>query len=79
MDASMVTIDCMKWYPNGHSKGVERYRTRTVDGTAVSPDFQIDHLASREGQLVLTSGSILLFDHRGRINDKLAHPGEACY
>ena len=78
-DAEMPTIDCMKWYPNGDSKGVERYCTRTVDGAAVSHGFQIDHLASREGQLVLTSGAILLFDHRGRINDKLAHPGEACY
>jgi len=29
MDASMVTIDCMKWYPKGDSKGVERYCTRT--------------------------------------------------
>lgn len=79
MDASMGTIDCMKWYPNGDSRGVERYCTRTVDGTAVSQDFQIDHLASREGQLVLASGAILLFDRRGSINDKLAHPAEACY
>jgi hypothetical protein len=79
MDASMGTINCMKWYPNGDSGGVERYCTRTVDGTAVSQDFQIDHLASRERQLVLTSGALLLFDHRGRINDKLERPEEACY
>jgi hypothetical protein len=78
-DSEMPTIDCMKWYPNGDSRGVERYCTRTVDGAALSRDFQIDHLASREGQLVLMSGAILLFDHRGRINDKLSHPGEACY
>lgn len=79
MDTNMATIDCRKWYPNGNSRGVERYCTRTIDGTAVSQDFQLDHMASREGRLVLTSGAILLFDHRGRINDKLAHPAEACY
>jgi hypothetical protein len=79
MVASMGTIDCAKWYPKGDSRGVERYCTHTVDGAAVSPDYQIDHLASREGRLVLTSGGVLLFDHRGRINDKLIRPGEACY
>lgn len=76
---SLATIDCLKWYPKGTSRGVERYCARTVDGTPVPPDFIIDRLASREGQIILRSGAILQFDHRGRINDELAHPAEACY
>ncbi len=72
------TIDCSKWYPAGASRGIERYCTRTVDGASVPSDFRIDLLASREGRIVLSSGEILQFDHRGRVNDKLIHPREAC-
>lgn len=72
------TIDCSKWYPAGASRGIERYCARTVDGASVPSDFRIDPLASREGRIVLTSGGVLQFDHRGRVNDKLMHPGEAC-
>jgi hypothetical protein len=75
---TMGTIDCLKWYPAGASRGVERYCARTVDGASVPSDFRIDRLASREGRIVLTSGGILLFDHRGRLNDELIHPAEAC-
>ena len=74
---STSTIDCLKWYPAGASRGIERYCTRTVDGASVPADFRIDPLASREGRIVLTSGGILQFDHRGRINDELVYPGEA--
>ncbi len=76
---TLNTIDCLKWYPSGASRGIERYCTRTVDGVSVPSDFKIDPLASREGRIVLTSGGILQFDHRGRTNEELAHPGEACY
>jgi hypothetical protein len=74
-----MTIDCMKWYPKGDSKGTERYCPRTVDGRPVASGFQIDYLASREGQIVLRSGDVLQFDHRGRTNDELDHPAEACH
>lgn len=75
---AMGIIDCMKWYPAGASRGIERYCARTVDGTSVSSDFRIDPLASREGRIVLTSGGILQFDHRGRVNGELTNPAEAC-
>lgn len=71
-------IDCLKWYPAGTSRGIERYCARTVDGASVPSDFRIDPLASREGRIVLTSGEILQFDHRRRVNDELIHPEEAC-
>lgn len=79
LNSTSNTIDCMKWYPKGDSKGVERYCARTADGRSVGSEFRIDRLASREGQIVLASGEVLQLDHRGRINDELAHPGEACY
>ena len=77
-DPIMGTIDCRKWYPAGASRGIERYCPRTVDGAPVTPGFKIDPLTSREGRIVLTSGGILQFDHRGRINDELIHPAEGC-
>ena len=64
--------------PPGASRGIERYCPRTVGGAPVTSDFKIDPLASREGRIVLTSGGILQFDHRGRVNDELSHPAEAC-
>jgi len=79
MNVATTTIGCKKWYPKGDSKGTEWYCPRTVDGRPVASGFQIDHLASREGQVVLASGEVLQFDHRWRINDELARPGEACY
>jgi hypothetical protein len=79
LSPTLSTVDCRKWYPNGASRGVERYCGRTVDGVSIPPDFSIDHVASRERQIILKSGAVLQFDHRGRINDKLAHAGEACY
>jgi len=79
LDSASMTIDCMKWYPKGDSTGTERYCPRTVDGRPVASGFQIDYLASREGQIVLRSGDVLQFDHRGRTNDELDHPAEACH
>lgn len=79
LNPNTSAIECLKWYPKGASRGVERYCTRTVDGASVPADFRIDHLASREGQIVLASGGVLQSDHRGRTNDSLDHPLEACY
>lgn len=78
-NASLTTIDCRKWFPDGALGGLEWYCSRTEDGAPLPSDFMIDRLASREQRIVLTSGATLQPDHRGRINDHLMHPGEACY
>jgi hypothetical protein len=72
------TIDCNKWYPDGTSKGIERYCLTLQTGVEVPNDFKLDHLASSEGNLILSSGDALRFDHRGRINDTLIDPNEKC-
>ena len=71
-------IVCKNWDPKGDSRGVDRYCPRTREGTAVDADFEVDHLLSREGRIVLRGEQVLLQDGRGRVNDKLLKPGEAC-
>jgi hypothetical protein len=75
----LTTITCKKWSPNGELNGVDRYCARTLQGEPVSASFDVDRLASREGQLVLKTGSIVERDDRGRMNDKLMRPEEVCY
>jgi hypothetical protein len=69
----------MKWYPKGDSKGTERYCARTVDGRPVDSGSRLTvSQAAKSGlcsSVVKLSNSIT----RGRINEELTHPGEACY
>jgi hypothetical protein len=78
MSKDADTIDCKKWFPRGTPVGVDRYCARTTQGDAVPADFEIDWLASRQGRIVLKRGGVLGLDNRGRTNDELHHPGEAC-
>jgi hypothetical protein len=70
------TITCRKWYPDGASRGFDYYCP-----TAKSVDSYLDlnQIASVEGNLVLASGEALRFDHRGRTNNVLNSPSEACH
>jgi len=79
MSSDSTAITCRKWDPHGEVAGVDRYCARTSQGALVMAEFDIDHLASREGRLILKSGAVLQRDDRGRINDELMRPGEACY
>jgi hypothetical protein len=76
-DASDIT--CKKWDFKGIWNGVDRYCARTTQGDQVYAGFEVDHLISREGQIVLASGETLERDERGRESDKLMRPGEPCY
>jgi hypothetical protein len=78
MDSGAATIGCKRWYGNGDSDGTDFYCARTVDGAPVAASFTIDPLLSQAGRLVLTSGAVVQHDNRGRTNDKLDRPGEAC-
>ena len=71
-------IACQRWYRDGTPYGKDWYCARTVDGTLVAVDFEIDPLLSQEGRLVLKSGAVVQQDHRARTNDVLDRPGEAC-
>jgi len=71
------TIDCNKWYPDGKSKGIEHYCLTLKSGAEVS-NLDFDYLTSSEGNLILSSGDALRFDHRGRANEKLMTPNEVC-
>lgn len=72
------TIDCDKWYPDGKSKGIEHYCLSLKSGAEVT-NLNFDYLASSEGNLILSSGDALQFDHRGRANEKLMNPNEVCH
>jgi hypothetical protein len=72
-------IACKKWDPKGVWNGVDRYCARTTQGDQVHAGFEVDHVISREGQIVLASGATLERDERGRENDRLIRPGEPCY
>jgi hypothetical protein len=72
------TIECNKWYPDGRSRGIEHYCLSSLSGIEVPPDFKLDYVASSEGNLILSSGDALRFDHRGRINDTLHDSNETC-
>ena len=78
MDSDAATIACRRWYGNGDFDGTDWYCARTADGAAVAADFAIDPLLSQAGRLVLKSGAVLQHDNRGRSNDKLDRPSEAC-
>jgi hypothetical protein len=71
-------IVCKKWDPKGVWNGVDRYCARTREGDPVHDNFEIDHLLSREGRIILKSGQRLLTDDRGRVNDQLMRPEEPC-
>ena len=78
LSADKSVIACKRWYRNGDLYGKDWYCARTVDGAPVAADFEIDSLLSQEGKLVLKSGAVVQQDHRGRTNDQLDRPGEAC-
>jgi hypothetical protein len=71
-------IACRKWYANGDFYGKDWYCARTVAGAPVAADFELDPLLSQEGRLVLKSGAVVQQDRRGRTNDQLDRPNEAC-
>jgi hypothetical protein len=71
-------IACQRWYRNGDPYGKDWYCARTVEGAPVAAEFEVDQLLSQEGRLVLKSGAVVQQDHRGRTNDLLDRPGEAC-
>ena len=78
MDSDAATIACRRWYNNGDSDGKDWYCAQTLDGAPVAADFALDPLLSQAGRLVLKSGAVLRHDGRGRTNDQLDRPGEAC-
>ena len=71
-------IACLRWYRNGDPYGKDWYCARTVEGALVAAEFEVDQLLSQEGRLVLKSGAVVQQDHRGRTNDVLDRPNEAC-
>jgi len=71
-------IACQRWYRDGTPYGKDWYCARTLDGTPVAADFEVDELLSQEGRLVLKSGAVVQQDHRARTNDLLDRPSEAC-
>jgi len=79
MSADTTTVNCSKWYPNGESKGIDRYCARTTAGASIPTNFEVDELISSEGRLVLKGGATVARDDRGRVNDGLMRPTEACY
>lgn len=78
LNSDKSVIACQRWYRNGDPYGKDWYCARTVDGAPVAADFEIDPLLSQEGKLVLKSGAVVQQDHRGRTNDVLDRPSEAC-
>ena len=78
LSSDKSVIACRRWYQDGAPYGKDWYCARTVDGAPVAADFEIDPLLSQEGRLVLKSGAVVQQDHRGRTNDVLDRPGEAC-
>jgi hypothetical protein len=78
MDSDAETIACRRWYVNGDPDGTDWYCARTADGAPVTASFTIDPLLSQAGRLVLRTGAVLQHDNRGRTNDKLDRPHEAC-
>jgi hypothetical protein len=78
LNSDKSVIACLRWYRNGDPYGKDWYCARTVDGAPVAAEFEIDPLLSQEGRLVLKSGAVVQQDHRGRTNDVLDRPGEAC-
>jgi hypothetical protein len=78
LDSHASVIACRKWYRNGDSYGKDWYCARTVEGAPVAADFELDPLLSQEGRLVLKSGAVVQQDRRGRTNDQLDRPNEAC-
>jgi hypothetical protein len=78
LDSHASMIACRKWYRNGDFYGKDWYCAQTVEGARVPADFELDPLLSQEGRLVLKSGAVVQQDHRGRTNDQLDRPSEAC-
>jgi hypothetical protein len=78
LDSHASVIACRKWYMNGDFYGKDWYCARTVEGVPVVADFELDPLLSQEGRLVLKSGAVVQQDRRGRTNDQLDRPNEAC-
>jgi hypothetical protein len=78
LDPHVSVIACRKWYANGDFYGKDWYCARTVAGAPVAADFELDPLLSQEGRLVLKSGAVVQQDRRGRTNDQLDRPNEAC-
>ena len=69
---------CAKWYPDGSPRGIDHYCSVTQNGEALK-SLELDPISSVEGKLVLASGKLLQADHRGRTNNNLDHPNEACH
>ena len=58
---------------------IDRVAVGTILTDRPTAGFEIDRVASREGRIVLASGAILQFDHRGRVYDELERRSERCY
>jgi hypothetical protein len=78
LESDKATISCMRWYRNGDFYGRDWYCARTMEGALATTEFEIDPLLSQDGRLVLKSGAVLRHDGRGRTNDVLDRPNEAC-
>ena len=78
LDADKTEIACQSWYPNGDSHGKDWFCARTMAGEPVGAVATLDPLLSQTGRLVLKSGVVVRHDNRGRTNDVLDRPNEAC-
>jgi hypothetical protein len=73
-----TTFDCNRWYPQGVFGGIDRYCMLTTQQASTDRMLNVDPVLSVEGRIVLSTGAVLQHDDRGRTNDVLDRPSEAC-